>query len=164
MILPITTEPNEILHQVTKELKLEDLSTPKFKKLVTDLAETMYATDGVGIAANQVGQSLQVCVIAKQYTFNPREDLILVNPRWEKLSIRKTIDTEGCLSVPYTYGEVKRYKKIRVKALDKNGKPLNFVAEDFFARIVQHEVDHLNGHLFIEKAKNLQRVEPETKI
>lgn len=160
MNLPITIEPNEILHRVTRKLNSAELSTTETKKLIKDMIETMYIEDGVGIAANQVGVSLQICVIAKQYTHTPKEDLVLINPTWEKISIRRVSDNEGCLSVPHTYGEVKRYKKIRVRALDKNGKPIEFIAEDFFARIVQHETDHLNGQLFIEKAKNIQVVEP----
>lgn len=160
MVLPITTEPNKILHEVTKEIKLADLQTVEFKKLVADMAETMYVRDGVGIAANQVGVPWQVCAISKQFAESKNQDLVLINPRWEKMSIRKNWDTEGCLSVPLMYGEVKRYSKIRVQALDINGKPLDFIAEHFFARIIQHEVDHLNGILFIEKAKNLHQIEP----
>ncbi len=163
MLLPITTEPNKLLHEVMPELQPADLQTAKFKKLVTDMTETMYTDDGAGIAANQVGVAWQVCVIAKQFTLDKKEDLVLINPRWEKQSIRKNWDTEGCLSVPLIYGDVKRYTKIRVWALDKNGKPLDFIAEHFFARVIQHEVDHLNGHLFIEKAKNLHKIEPEEK-
>lgn len=164
MILPITTEPNKILHEVTKEIKLADLQTVEFKKLVADMIDTMYTQDGVGLAANQVGVPLQVCTIVKQFALDKNQDLVLINPRWEKMSIRKNWDTEGCLSVPLIYGEVKRYNKIRVWALDTNGKPLDFIANHFFARIIQHEVDHLNGILFIEKAKNLHKIEPEVKI
>jgi len=118
------------------------------------MTETMYKSDGVGIAAPQVGVSIMLCVIAKQFA-TTKEDLILINPVWEKKSVLKTTDTEGCLSVPGIFGEVKRYKKIKVQALDKNGARIEFLANNFFARIVQHEIDHLNGVLFIEKAKNL---------
>lgn len=163
MVLSIITEPNKILHEVTKEVTLADLATKKFQKLITDMIETMYVDDGVGLAANQVNVPYQICVITKQFALNKKEDLVLINPRWEKMSIRKNWDYEGCLSVPYVTGEVKRYNRIRVHALDKNGKPLDFVAEHYFARIIQHEVDHLNGHLFIEKARNLQKIEPDAK-
>lgn len=164
MILKIITEPNKILHQATQELIAADLKNPEIKQLISDMTETMYVKDGVGIAANQVGKSYKICVIAKQFTNDKKNDLILVNPNWEKTTLRKTIDTEGCLSVPNTYGEVKRYKKIKVKAMSENGEPLEFIAEDFFARIIQHEIDHLNGHLFIEKAKNIQYIEPGKNI
>jgi peptide deformylase len=124
------------------------------------MVETMYAKDGVGLASVQVGESKQLCVIAKNYnTLNKKQDLCLINPSWTKLSVFKAWDEEGCLSVPGVYGKVKRYTKIKVQALDSNGKLLEFVAEDFFARIIQHEVDHLNGILFIEKAKNLHQID-----
>ena len=164
MLLPVTIEPNQILHKKGRDLTVAELATPEIKKLIKNMTETMYIKDGVGIAAPQVGQSMQLCVIAKQYSpVNPNEDLVLVNPVWQKTSIRKAWDTEGCLSVPQIYGEVKRYFKIKVQALDKNGKPLQFEASDFPARIVQHEVDHLNGILFIEKARNLHHVDTEAK-
>lgn len=160
MLLPVTTEPNPILHQKGRDLTVAELATPEIKKLIKNMTETMYVKDGVGIAAPQIGQSMQICVIAKQYSpVNQHEDLVLVNPVWQKTSIRKAWDEEGCLSVPKIYGEVKRYLKIKVKALDQHGKPLEFQANDFPARIVQHEVDHLNGILFIEKARKLHRAE-----
>ena len=82
-----------------------------------------------------------------------------MNPVWTKTSIRKDWDTEGCLSVPKTYGKVKRYKHIMVKALDKDGNELNFEAHNFFARVIQHEVDHLDGILFIDKAKDIYEID-----
>lgn len=160
MFLPVTTEPNPILHQVGRDIDPEELKTRAMKKLMKDMIETMYIKDGVGIAAHQVGQPIRMCVIAKE--FSPikdqlYEDLILVNPVWEKLSAKQIWDHEGCLSVPgKIYGKIKRYTHVRVKALDKNGNKLEFEAKDFPACIVQHEVDHLGGHLFIEKAKDLR--------
>lgn len=159
MKLLIVTEPNPILHQVTKNVDFSKLDKAWIKKLVRDISDTMYAQDGVGLAAPQVGVSLQICVISKDYSFDGQKELVLINPQWEKLSILKNNDTEGCLSVPNMYGEVKRYKKIKVRARDINGRPLEFYTDTFLARIVQHEVDHLNGILFIEKAKNLKKVE-----
>ncbi|OGH84695.1 MAG: peptide deformylase [Candidatus Magasanikbacteria bacterium RIFOXYA2_FULL_44_8] len=154
MILPITIEPNPILHKKGAELTSADLKSAKIQKLIDDMTETMYKSDGVGIAAPQVGASIMLCVIAKQFA-GTKTDLTLVNPVWEKKSLLKTSDTEGCLSVPGVFGEVKRYKKIKVNALDRDGNKIEFLANNFFARIVQHEVDHLNGILFIEKAKNV---------
>lgn len=158
MLLPIVTEPNQILHTVAEDLTLEEIKEPKFKKFVTNMIETMYLRDGVGLAAPQVNISKQICVISK--AFSPtKKELVLINPVWQKLSILKTTDAEGCLSVPNTSGEVKRYKKIKIKALDLSGKPIEFIANNYLARIIQHEVDHLNGILFIEKAKNLRHIE-----
>jgi len=119
----------------------------------------MYAKDGVGIAAPQVGESIQVCAIAKDFTADKKSDLILINPIWEKKSIKRAWGEEGCLSVPNIFGKVKRCKKILITALDTAGKPIKIEAEDFFARIVQHEIDHLNGILFVDKAKDLYEVD-----
>ena len=159
MLLEVTLEPNPILHKKGRDLTVAELGKPEMKKLIKNMVETMYVKDGVGIAAPQVGQSLQLCVIAKKFSpINQNEDLILVNPVWKKMSILKAWDTEGCLSVPLIYGEVKRYTKIKVQALNQHGEKIEFVAKDFPARIVQHEVDHLNGILFIEKARKLQKI------
>ncbi len=157
MILDITTDPNEILHKKSAPLAADRFNSPEIKKLAEDMIETMYIKDGVGLAAPQVGQSLALCVIAGKYTPDEKTDLILINPEWEKISIQKTVDEEGCLSVPNTFGEVKRYKKIKVRGQNIKGEKIEFPAEDYFARIIQHEIDHLNGILFIEKAKNLRQ-------
>ena len=162
MVYDIVFEPNPILHKRSADVDPVEIPTRAMQKFIKDMIETMYIKDGVGLAAVQVGRPIQLCVIAKSYNaLNQREDLCLINPAWKKLSLFQDWDEEGCLSVPGVYGRVKRYKKINVSALDKNGQSLEFVAENFFARIVQHEVDHLNGHLFIEKAKDLRQVDKE---
>ena len=161
MILEIITEPNPILHKNSKELTLEELSSKKVQNLIKQMTPTMHLKDGVGLAAPQVGKSLQICVIHKNYTVKKENDLILVNPTWKKVGIFRDWDEEGCLSVPDTYGKVKRYKKIKVEALDEKGKKLKFIASNFFARVIQHEIDHLNGILFIEKAKGIHKIYKE---
>ena len=123
------------------------------------MIETMYIKDGVGLAAPQVGRSIQLCTIIKQYNeFTPGEDLCLINPTWEKLNRKQEWDEEGCLSVPGKFGKIKRYTDIKVSAFDKKGKPITFEAHNFFARIIQHELDHLNGHLYIDRAKDVHEV------
>jgi len=155
MVLEITKEPNPLLHQVSKNLTLEEINSPATKEFLLNLIETMYAKDGVGIASVQVGNPIQLCVIAKDFTPDKKEDLVLINPTFIKTSILREWAEEGCLSVPNTYGSVRRYKKIKVSALNVKGEKIEFVATEFFARIIQHEIDHLNGILFIEKAKKL---------
>lgn len=160
MLLNIITEPSQILHKKAGEVSKLELQSSDFKKLMKDLAETMRVREGVGLAAPQVDVSKRLIAIAKEYnTFNSKRELILMNPVWEKASIFKIFGEEGCLSVPGIYGDVKRYKKIKVKAWDENGQEINFIAEDFLARIIQHEVDHLDGVLFISKAKNLHETD-----
>lgn len=160
MVYDIVFEPTKMLHEVSALLKPEEIITREMQKFIKDMIETMYVKDGVGLAAVQVGRPIQIFTLIKTFnTLNPNEDLCLFNPRWEKLSLLKTADEEGCLSVPRVYGKIKRYKKIKVTGLNKKGEKVEFVAEDFFARIIQHEVDHLNGRLYIEKATGLHRVE-----
>lgn len=159
MIYPIVFEPESILHKQSLDIDPATISTKEFQQLVKDMIETMYAKDGVGLAAVQIGKSLQVCVIAKTYNTFSKNDLCLINPTWTKISIHKAWDEEGCLSVPKVYGKIKRYTNIRVDALNTKGQPIQFEAQDFFARIIQHEVDHLNGTLFIEKATGLHTIE-----
>ena len=159
MILEILTEPNPVLRQKNRPVEPADFSDPKFKQSILNLIETMKSRDGVGMAAPQAGMALRFCVIAKEYTEDKIKDVVLINPVWTKKSILRASDEEGCLSVPNVFGRVLRYKKIRVKAVDENGKSVNFEAKNFLARIIQHEVDHLDGILFIDKAKNLYRVD-----
>ncbi len=159
MILSITTEPNPLLHQVSKNLTAEEINSKETKEFVGNLIDTMYAKDGVGIASVQVGNPIQLCVIAKDFTPEKSSDLILINPNFTKASILREWGEEGCLSVPNIYGSVRRFKKIKVSALNMSGKKIEFIATDFFARIIQHEIDHLNGILFIEKAKKLHTFE-----
>ena len=160
MILPIFTEPEKILHKKSAPLDLAVLSSAKIKRLIADMAETMVCRDGVGLAAPQIGESVRLVVIAKEFNpVKPGKVFILINPVWEKKSILKKEDEEGCLSVPGVYGKVRRYTKISVQALDQTGKTLQFTANDMLARIIQHEVDHLDGVLFIEKAKDLRKLE-----
>lgn len=162
MVYEIVTDPNPILHEPSSLVSVSDISTPKIQKLIKDMVETMYVKNGVGLAAVQVGKPLQVFVLAKNYnSLNRHEDLCLINPNWKKMSLFQKSDEEGCLSVPGIYGQRKRYTKIIVTGFNKKGEELEFTAEDFFARIIQHEIDHLNGHLYVEKATKLHRVKDD---
>lgn len=162
-MLKIVTLPDKSLRERSTEVDRDLLLTPKIQKLIDEMIPIMYAADGVGLAAVQVGTGLRLCTIGKaavptKHTLK-QEDFVLVNPVWTKTSVRKAEDTEGCLSVPKTYGKVKRYKHIKVSALDRHGNSLSFNASDLLARVVQHEVDHMDGILFIDKAKDIYQVE-----
>ncbi|MFZ5365577.1 MAG: peptide deformylase [Patescibacteria group bacterium] len=146
MAFDIITHPNKILRAKNIEIGPEEIKTEGFKRLVLDMAETMHKEDGIGLAAPQIGTNKRICVINTE-----NGDLVLINPRIIRKSLKKIIDEEGCLSVPGIFGTVKRYKKIKVKALDINGREMIFVAAGMFARVIQHEVDHLDGVLFIDK-------------
>ena len=146
-MLEIVKEPTESLRQPSKELDADFILSDEIQKLLKEMTLTMYQDDGIGLAAPQVGKNIRICVIGKEANLDSEDDLILINPVWQKTSRRKLVDIEGCLSVPKTYGKVKRYKSIHVEALNKKGDLIEFEAQDFLARVIQHEVDHLNGLL-----------------
>lgn len=123
------------------------------KYLVEQMKKTMYEANGVGLAAPQVNVSKRLFV-ADDGESGFEE---YINPVWEPIGEEKNIDTEGCLSVPDLYGEVERYSRVRVKYQDRHGKKKQKEAEGLLARCVQHETDHLNGILFIEKAISLHK-------
>ncbi len=162
MKLSVCYYGNPILRKKTKKITNfnDDL-----KSLVNDMIETMLTEDGVGLAANQVGESLSLAIIDPYPAKGGLTRMILVNPEIDFLNEETDIEEEGCLSVPKIYGKVKRYKNIRVKAQDINGKKIEFDAYGFMARIIQHEVDHLNGSLFVDKVitKDKKRIENELK-
>ncbi|MFA5211670.1 MAG: peptide deformylase [Patescibacteria group bacterium] len=162
-MLDIVIHPNENLRKRSVEINSEFLLSSDTQKLIQEMIPTMKLKDGVGLAAPQIGKNIRICVIAKEAlqkdektNYNKKQnDLILINPIWEKTSRKKNIDTEGCLSVPGFFGEVRRYSDIIVKALNEHGESLEFDAHDYFARVIQHEVDHLDGILFIDKAQKI---------
>lgn len=159
MVYDIVFEPNQILHEPSTIVPPDQIKTREMQKFIKDMIETMYVKNGVGLAAVQVGKPIQLFTLIKDFNdLNKHEDLVLFNPTWKKLAIHKITEEEGCLSVPGYYGLKKRYAKIKVTGLDRNGNELSFVAEGFFARIVQHEIDHLNGHLYIEGATKIRKV------
>lgn len=126
------------------------------KSLVEDMAETMYDAPGIGLAAPQIGESLQLLVVDIGREEGKQEYMTIINP-----DIRETegsqIDEEGCLSVPELIANVKRYKKIKLAYQDIEGNDKELIAEDRFAVVLQHEIDHLNGILFIDHLSPLKR-------
>lgn len=141
--LKIITEPNPILRK--KSTKITDI-TPEIQRLILDMAKTFKKTKGLGLSAPQIGQNIRLVLVSTE-----KGPLALINPKTLWKSFKKEIEEEGCLSIPETYGLVKRSKKIFVKAQNKKGKQVSFWAEGLFARVIQHEIDHLNGILIIDK-------------
>ena len=149
-ILPVKIYPCPVLRQKSKELKSEELPKKEIQQLLLDMEKTMIEKDGVGLAAPQVGRNLRVIVISTE-----DGSVVLVNPKILRKSFKKEIMEEGCLSLPEVFGLVKRSQKVRVVAMDKTGKKMKFKASGMFARVIQHEVDHLEGVLFIDKAREI---------
>jgi len=155
-ILSILTLPAPILRQKSKRVKSIDGSV---RKLAGDMIETMHAASGVGLAAPQVGVLLRVIVIGMP----EEEDFVLINPEIVRRSGERLV-TEGCLSVPGYFGEIERAQRVTVKGKDLSGKEVRIKAEELLAQALEHEIDHLNGVLYIdhlESSDKLHKVEPE---
>ena len=147
-----------VLRTRASEIETHDLKKGRLKPFFDDLMETMAEYNGTGLAAPQVSQPLRVVL----YEIQPESrgkgieipPTILVNPTFEILDPTETEDFEACLSVPFLAAKVPRSRKIRVKALDRTGKPLEFVADDFHARVVLHESDHLDGTVYLDRVRD----------
>lgn len=149
MRLNIIAYPNKILRNKNKEI---GEINKDIKNLALDMIETMHKSDGVGIAAPQVGVNKKIIIVNWE-----DEDLVLINPVITKKSFFKYMDKEGCLSFPGLEIMVKRPKKIAVKALDYSGEKIRVKAEGLFARILQHEIDHIEGKLLIDYASKEEK-------
>lgn len=144
-VLPVVKYPDKILK--IKTAKVAFISAED-KKLVRDMIDTMYAEKGVGLAANQVGVSKRIFVASADQVRG--EELVFFNPRITKKQGRIK-EFEGCLSVPEFYEPVRRFKRVWLRAMTLEGRVVEVKAEGLLARIFQHEVDHLNGFLFIDR-------------
>ena len=148
-ILEIKEYGESILRE--KSLPVEEI-TPEILNLIKDMAETMYTASGVGLAASQVGVPKRIILV------DGEEDglIVLINPMIIK-SEGEVAAEEGCLSVPDIYSQVKRSSKVTIKALSENGDPIEITNEGLIARALQHEIDHLDGILFIDRIGRMER-------
>ena len=152
---PIITLPDEkILRQVSKPLAKVDADT---RALFDDMLETMYAAPGIGLAAIQIGVPLRALVIDLAKEGEERQPLFVANPEIIAASAELSDYEEGCLSIPEFYEMVQRPKEIRVRYLDRNNEPMELEASGLLATCLQHEIDHLNGVLFIDHISKLKR-------
>lgn len=150
--LPITLYPDPLLRK--KAATVDPAQIPDMQDLVDDMILTMKEEDGIGLAAPQVGKSIRLIVIAYK-----KAPLVLINPTISKLSFRKEAAEEGCLSIPGVSGIVKRHKHLTFSGHDRNGQIISGRAEGLFARVLQHEVDHINGILFIDRSEKITHEE-----
>lgn len=157
--LHILRYPDQRLHTVAKPVKEVDA---RIQQLVDDMLETMYAADGVGLAATQVDVHERVIVIdTSEMRDDPR---VLINPELLLKSEEMTFSDEGCLSVPQIYDKVKRHARVKVRALNRAGETDEFEAEGLLSVCVQHEMDHLLGKVFVEYLSSLKRDRIKTKM
>jgi peptide deformylase len=155
----IVTLPQSILRH--KAHKVSDFGSD-FQTLVEDLVETMRIAPGVGLAAPQVGESTRLLVVEYGDEENdeiPPKLYIMVNPEITRSSEDTLIGTEGCLSIPGIQGDVERFVTVTVKGLNRHGRPMTVKAKGWLARIFQHEIDHLEGILFVDRAEKLWQAE-----
>ena len=159
-ILKVTRLGHPVLRKIAAPVSLREIQSPAFQKLIDDMIETMKEYDGVGLAADQVHESKQIAVLEvaenPRYPDKPKVPLtVLINPKILPMTDEMEEDWEGCLSIPELRGRVPRYKTIRVQAWDRKGKDLEFIAADFHARVIQHEWDHLNGKVYLDRMGDL---------
>ena len=150
----ILTEPNKLLRQISKTVeKVED----EERKLMDDMLETMYAANGIGLAAIQIGVPKRIIVMDISKKENKKNPMFFVNPVIIKKNIEKATYEEGCLSVPNQFAEIDRPNSCEVEYLDYNGNKKKLKAEGLLATCIQHEMDHLEGILFIDYLSKLKK-------
>jgi len=155
-VLPIRQAPDPVLRQRAKRVRSVDGS---IHKLIEDMIETMHSASGVGLAAPQVGIPLRVIVIG----IPEQEKITLINPEIVRRRGERLLN-EGCLSLPGYIGQLKRSESVTVKGLDQNGKEIRIKAEELLAQALEHEIDHINGVLYIDRLESkddLRKIEPE---
>ena len=158
-IRKIATLGHPVLRQVARKLTREELASPKVQTFIDDLVETMHDANGAGLAANQVYEPIRICAIEvrnnPRYPYKPNFPLtILVNPEVSPTTDDTFMNYEGCLSVPNLRGEVRRFTGVKVHAWDRHGKDVEFDIKGLTAGTFQHEVDHLDGKVFLDRVED----------
>jgi len=167
-MVKILQRDSQLLRKTAEPVDLSTIHTPEFKKLLSDMHEAILSQDdAVAVAAPQIGVPKRLFAVSGRIfdnfekKENPHPDLIFINPEIIKISKDKKIMTEGCLSVRYLYGKIRRASRATIQAYDEKGQKIERGASGLLAQIFQHETDHLNGVLFTDSAKDLQDIPPE---
>lgn len=155
MVYDIVTKENDVLRHRTTPVSLAFLTSREGQRLIADMVETMRAANGIGLAAPQIGKPIQLAVIAfKDHA------LTIANPAIRQRSFRKQTEEEGCLSIPGVFGKVKRHQQVTLAFTDEHGEQQTVRADGLFARVIQHEVDHLDGTLYIDRTTQFTQGHP----
>jgi len=160
-ILKVARLGHPVLRSRAAELEIKEIKAGKFQPLIDDMIETMHAYEGVGLAGPQVHLPMRLFVFEVQERVARKRGIQRVgaggffNATYEPIGKETITDWEGCLSVPFLGGEVPRYKKIRIRAVDHQGEPVDLEVEGFTARIFQHEIDHTDGHVYLDRMPDL---------
>ncbi|HYC82996.1 MAG TPA: peptide deformylase [Candidatus Paceibacterota bacterium] len=164
----IVQNGDPVLRQRASEVSLDAISTKEIQDILKDMSSSLAAcSDGVAIAAPQIGVPLRIFVVSgKVFEMRKKDgkkypDKVFINPVFLKLSTKKAVLDEGCLSVRWIYGKIKRSEKATVEAYDEKGEKFTMSGSGLLAQIFQHETDHLDGTLFIDKATDLEEIKPE---
>ncbi len=183
MVKKILQKESALLRKISESVPVEDIPAPRIQNIIKDMKIALASQDdGVAIAAPQIGQPLRIFVISgkvqkiikkesrsqpedednsKTYKARAETDIVFINPKIKKISKEKKVVEEGCLSVRYLYGRVSRANKATVVAYDEYGNKFERGGTGLLSQIFQHEIDHLNGILFIDKAKDVEEIVPE---
>ena len=170
MILKVAKLGVEVLRARSREVDPKTVGRGEYEAFLADLEDTMREYDGTGIAAPQVYTPLRVFLYeVHPETRKKKEEEVpltaLFNASYEGVGPEKEVDAEGCLSVPFLWGGiVPRFRTIRVKALDRSGKPVDFEASGYHARVLQHEIDHLDGMVYLDRMPDMRSLEYTIKL
>jgi len=160
MILKVARIGHPVVRAAARPVEAAEIASAGFQRLVDDMVETMHEYDGVGVAGPQVHAGLRVAVIEVPASDERAREAVpltvLVNPVVTPLGEEKERAWEGCLSVPDLRGVVPRWRRVRLAALDRGGRPYTLEAEGFFARVIQHECDHLDGSVYLDRMEGLR--------
>ena len=175
-MVTIVQSEDKVLRKIAKEVPILNITKPKIQKVISEMGEALDSQyDGVAIAAPQIGESLRIFVVSgkvfeedfirgtpssKQHKVH-KPNLVFINPVFKKISRDRKLMVEGCLSVRPLYGKVRRATRATVEAYDEHGKKFTMDGSGLLAHIFQHEIDHLDGVLFIDKSKDLHESTPE---
>ncbi len=162
MPAPIVQEPNQVLRDTAAPVDAKEIKSGKIQSIISNMIEALHGEeDGVAIAAPQIGHSLRIFVVAARASKLLSGDTVFINPEIVRIGKKKEELSEGCLSVRWKYGLVKRATSCTVRALSADGNEFVISGRGLLAQIFQHEIDHLNGVLFIDKATQVQDLPPE---
>ncbi len=164
-IREIITDGHPTLRKVAKKVDPADIADPIFQQLLDDMFETMYAAPGIGLAAPQIGISKRIFTVDLQDEDDEKNGgpLVVINPKFTQTE-GEVEAIEGCLSVPGMIGEMIRFQRVVCVGLDRHGKRIKLEGEGLFARCLQHEMDHLDGILYIDKAKNVRPAQTDEEV
>src|SRR5437764_1592143 len=161
-VLKVARLGHPVLRMKASDVERADIKAGKFRALIDDMIETMHEYEGVGLAGPQVHLPLRIFVFEVQEKVAKRRGIaklsagVFFNAVYEPIGPETITDWEGCLSVPFLGGEVPRYNRLRLKAVDHEGEPVELEVEGFTARIFQHEVDHTDGNVYLDKMPDLR--------